>query len=190
MSISIHKKGFTLVELLIVLSIIGVLVAGLYPKITGYLARGRDSTKITEIAQINTALVLFQVANKTYLVPGTGNGWTWEWWINYTNGGTYLKSLFTGLQEKWFINKSLNDHPTGSWNTPAILSNTAPCVTSPTTTASQNLYMLYFNDSTGKYSISGYLENQLKKNIDNMLLSYNSWTSCGTYGMNYAVGIN
>lgn len=68
MSISIHKKGFTLVELLIVLSIIGVLVAGLYPKITGYLARGRDSSKITEIAQLNTALVLYQVANKTYSV--------------------------------------------------------------------------------------------------------------------------
>lgn len=51
------------------ISIIGVLVAGLYPKLTGYLARGRDSAKITEIAQLNAAIVLYQVANKTYAVP-------------------------------------------------------------------------------------------------------------------------
>ena len=62
------KKGFTLIELMIVLAIIGILAAGLYPSITGYLARGRDSVKVTDIKQINTALVLYQVANKTYQV--------------------------------------------------------------------------------------------------------------------------
>jgi hypothetical protein len=71
------------------------------------------------------------------------------------------------------MNKSLHDNPASSMTIPAILSNTAPCVTSPTTTASQNLYMLYFDDSLGKYSISGYLENQLPKNIANIQLSYN-----------------
>lgn len=50
--------------------------------------------------------------------------------------------------------------------------------------------MYFFDDSVGKYSISGYMENQLKPNLDNMLLSYNSWTTCGIYGRNYAVGIN
>jgi hypothetical protein len=71
------------------------------------------------------------------------------------------------------MNKSLHDNPASSMNKPAILSNTTPCVTSPTTSASQNLYMLYFDDIAGKYSISGYLENQLPKNIANIQLSYN-----------------
>lgn len=66
------KKGFTLVELMIIIAIMGILIAALYPVMTGYLARGRDSVKVTEIAQLNTALVLYQVANKTYKIPGAG----------------------------------------------------------------------------------------------------------------------
>lgn len=73
MSIRITKKGFTLVELMIIIAIMGILVAGLYPSLTSYLARGRDSTRVTEIKQLNTAMVLFQVANKTYLIPLTGS---------------------------------------------------------------------------------------------------------------------
>lgn len=196
MPISIHKKWFTLVELLIVISIIGVLVAGLYPKLTGYLARGRDSAKITEIAQLNAAIVLYQVANKTYAVPWAGWQWgpPWNsmWWINFVDGlpASYPKSLFTGLQEKWFMNKSLHDNPASSLYSPAIIYNIAPCIT---TAASQNLYMLYFDDSVGKYSISGYLENPQPAHIANIQASWNGiWANgtCTNYGRNYAVGIN
>lgn len=71
------------------------------------------------------------------------------------------------------MNKSLHDHPASDLSTPAILSNTAPCVIPTAEPLSQNLYMLYFDDALGKYSISGYLENQLPKNIANIQLSYN-----------------
>jgi hypothetical protein len=114
------------------------------------------------------------------------------WWINFVDGlpAAYPKSLFTVLQEKWFINRSLNNHPTAEMNNPPIIQNTAPCAT---TANSQNLYMLYFNDATGKYSISGYLENQKTADIANVQASYNGIGAngtCNVYGRNYAVGIN
>jgi type II secretory pathway pseudopilin PulG len=189
MSISISNKWFTLAELLIIIALIGMLAAGLYPSLTGYLARWRDSTKITEIAQLNTALVLYQVANKTYGVQWTGwMGW-WQWWMNMVETGSPI-SILEGLQNKWFLNKSIQFVKVSDSTNPPVIYNTLPCGTA---SSSQNIYMLYFDDSVGKYSISGYLENPLPPHIANIQLSWNgmwsNWT-CEHYGRNYAVGIN
>lgn len=195
MSISLHKKWFTLVELLIVLSIIGVLVAGLYPSITRYLARWRDSTKITEIAQINTALVLYQVANKSYKIAWAGYFNNGDWWMNIHNfwWPMYVKSIITGLKEKWFLNGAyITSLIWSEYNKNPVVSNTAPCHANPG--ASQNLYHLHADDALGKYSISGYLENPKPVDIANIQLSYSGMSmpygSCNVYGRNYSVGIN
>ena len=66
---SSFKNGFTLVELMIVIGIIGILAAALFPSLTSYLARGRDTAKIAEISQLNTAIILYKVDKGTYLVP-------------------------------------------------------------------------------------------------------------------------
>ncbi|MFC1599445.1 type II secretion system protein [Patescibacteria group bacterium] len=49
------RKAFTLIELLIVIAIIGVLAAALYPTIRDALARGRDAAREGDINNIVTA---------------------------------------------------------------------------------------------------------------------------------------
>jgi type II secretory pathway pseudopilin PulG len=56
-------------ELMIVIAIIGVLAAALFPALTGYLSRARDTVKISEIKELHTALMTFKTDTGLYYVP-------------------------------------------------------------------------------------------------------------------------
>jgi len=53
------RKGFTLVELMIVIAIIGILAATLLPTLTGGQARGRDTARKSSLQQISAAMETF-----------------------------------------------------------------------------------------------------------------------------------
>jgi prepilin-type N-terminal cleavage/methylation domain-containing protein len=63
------KKGFTIIELMVVIAIIGVLAASLFPALTGYLSRARDTKKIAEIKELHTALLVYKTDTGLYYVP-------------------------------------------------------------------------------------------------------------------------
>lgn len=67
-----QRSAFTLVEMLIVITLIGALAVVISPQINTYLARGRDTERISWIKQIAVAVSAFQVS-KQFLPTWTGS---------------------------------------------------------------------------------------------------------------------
>ncbi len=67
------RKGFTLVELLIVITIIGVLAVALVPRIIGVPSKGRDAARMADLQQVATGLELYSDSTGTYPASGTAS---------------------------------------------------------------------------------------------------------------------
>lgn len=85
----LSNRGFTLVELMIVIAIIGILAAALFPSLTSYLKRGRDTARSSGVKEISTAIAAYQV-DKQYLPQGTGS-----------NGGCVDSTKLTAYIQKF-----------------------------------------------------------------------------------------
>ncbi len=59
-------KGFTLVELIIVIMIIGILAATLLPKVMGAPSKARDAGRQADLNAASTALEMFFADNEAY----------------------------------------------------------------------------------------------------------------------------
>jgi len=66
------KRGFTLVEMLLVLVILGTLAAIVYPSYSQHIINGRKKAAATQIALFRTALTTFEMDNG--LFPTTRGG--------------------------------------------------------------------------------------------------------------------
>lgn len=68
-----NKDGFSLIELLVVISIIAVLTAVLMINFVGARERSRDSQKIQDLNNLKNALRMYYNDNQAYPSPGATN---------------------------------------------------------------------------------------------------------------------
>ena len=74
-SLLTHQKGFTLIEVLIVVSIIGLLASIVLVGLGGFRARGADARRIVDLRQVQNALELYYQKNGNYpSLPGCPAG--------------------------------------------------------------------------------------------------------------------
>ncbi|MBC7498773.1 prepilin-type N-terminal cleavage/methylation domain-containing protein [Candidatus Gracilibacteria bacterium] len=90
-------KGFTLVELMIVIGIIGILAASLYPQLSSYLARGRNTTRITDIKNINLGLKNYYIDNGD--TPNTQSGSEQAFCVGMISGDLCWKDYLYNASE-------------------------------------------------------------------------------------------
>ncbi len=64
-----QKTAFTMIELLVVLSVIGILAAISYSTFSASQARSRDARRKTDLQTVKTALVLYKQQNNSYPKP-------------------------------------------------------------------------------------------------------------------------
>jgi len=83
MSSFIFKKGFTLVELLVSISIIGLLSAVTFSSFSQSQEKARISVRVADMKRIQNSLEFYHAVNKTY--PSTGGAFRSEcnaWGVN------------------------------------------------------------------------------------------------------------
>lgn len=95
-----RKSGFTLVEILIVVAIIGLLASIILVGIGGFRARGRDSRRIADLRETQNGLELYFTKNGYY--PDT------DTWSGLTN-------LLVGPTAGLGVN-AIPDDPTSNWH--------------------------------------------------------------------------
>lgn len=70
--VGLSQKGFTLIELMIVVAVIGILAAIAYPNYTQYVRRGKAAEATSTLANLKSRMEQYFQDNKTYADVGGG----------------------------------------------------------------------------------------------------------------------
>jgi prepilin-type N-terminal cleavage/methylation domain-containing protein len=105
----INKSGFTLVELLVVLVVIGILASLVLVSFNNVQAKSRDTKRISDLQNIADAIASYRAKYGNDISTGSGCGQSGNGsgWFNDTPAG--YKSILTCLTEKAYLTSAFID---------------------------------------------------------------------------------
>ena len=172
-------KGFTLIELLVVISIIALLSSIVLASLSSARSKARDSQRIQEIKQIQTALELYRQDNGRYPASYNGSGCgatspntSWCNSIQSVSGGHWIREGSSNLS-KYFGSDPVDPKPASSPGWTPVKGGT---------------YFYYSSASYGRqdwYMIVYGLENP-----NSLLESQDGVTACNGQRFHYGNGTN
>ena len=93
-----QKNWFTLVELIVVITILAILWTIAFITLNGYSQQSRDSARISDISSLKTSLELFQIEAWKYPLPTDGIDVTYSWAVVW-NQWTFWESVQTNIDK-------------------------------------------------------------------------------------------
>lgn len=88
----LYRRGFTIVELAIVITVIGILAAITIVVYSGAQPRARDATRMHDLKEIQKAAELYKSEKGSYPLSSSGSGaWAGRCWSG--NASTYIVGI-------------------------------------------------------------------------------------------------
>jgi type II secretory pathway pseudopilin PulG len=171
---------------MIVIAIIGILAAAIFPTVSGYMDRAKDTKKMTNLHDIEQAIQTYHTDHESYKISGAGSNGNGDGWANYTNGTVYAKSVLQALNELGYLPKPSETFTVSNFWLKPVTSNIAPCASN--NSAHQDGIMLYFHDPSDRHTLSTYIKYPSQKNILDIQQMYDATIPCTIYGRNFAIG--
>ena len=94
----LDKKAFTLVELIVVITILAILWTIAFISLTAYSAQSRDSVRISDLDRMKTVLELYQIDSWKYPLPTNPIDVTYSW-ATVWNQGTFWETVYANLSK-------------------------------------------------------------------------------------------
>lgn len=167
---NVCSKGFTLIELLLVVAILGILSVISFSSFMGTIARGRDTQRKSDLAQIKKALESFNNDFGVYPDSQTGS----ILGCMNSSSGAFVKCPASNGGFRYYVrSQEVNN-----------------LLKFPSDPDASRVYYYTFDSSTSTFALYAALENLNDKDVKNVATSPSGadWgVDCGSVNCNYKI---